>query len=309
MKRVKKKNSSRWIIILCVLLLVIAAGFICVMLFPRQKNENNKHADEQLPEFEMIEVDPTYITDTIYDGDEELNPILFAYPFGIYETYIRNKELAKILDEEMLSDLQKRASDFAISFYNIDSRNTIQHSDSYDQELNNFLISGSDTLYADESIVIDQNEITYSLDTGTDMIQLETEDFIATYIEAVCNSGIRAEASFQTNKALVWEDTSYLVRGLLELRVYSVNDMKDLQNFFPFKIKGGETYHVVVDIGLVPVSSMKAETYKVISWNEVAYYDSTGEVNEISADKTADEVMDLNVESIKKGQRKNFSFN
>lgn len=294
MKNSKNRKYGKIIIIALLLIAATVAAIICVRFFMQETSETNETVDEHLPVISPAASEPVYISETIYDGDEELEPILFSFPFQKDDAYISNKELAKAIDEEMLNELKDRASDFATTIYAIDARNISQNLDNYSQSLQKFLIGNRDVANSEEMSNAVEGAFTYHIGNDNESQQLETEDLIASYIEAVCGSGIKAEVSFKTNKALVWQDLNYFVRGLLELRIYSADDTAQLKSFIPFEIKGGETYYVVVDIGLIPVSSRAAETYKVVSWNEIAYYNSEGEVINLSSNDA--EVKDKNVD-------------
>lgn len=249
------------------LIFLIIALFIGIMIFILLvKGEKEKirdsldegssmiHNTEDESESSSIEEEKkSYITETSFDGAKELDPLVFQYPFKKTEThYVSNKNLVKNVDEKQIEEIQKRAAAFVKEFYEIHSKELIKGYMEKENNLKRFF-SSSET-FVDENAVEKTGKI-YAQD----------------YIMAVANAELTTEVKFITDKCLVYKDRDYWVRGIMEITIYDCTQKPDLSAYYSWDVERGKTYTVILDIGLFPETSRKAETFRVSFINVIDY--------------------------------------
>lgn len=245
MKKTFKENTKRNILILSIIILISAMiiGIYLINSLPVSEKADIGKSDE-LPVIHQEEKEQTYITETSYDGSQELNPVLFSFPFQKTGDYIKNKELVKIISEEKIEGLQNRASDFVLEFYNVNGKTLTKDYKAVEEKAASYMLQNS--------FYIDEVENIKSADT-----------YLSDYLKLLSDAGFQAEVSFQTDKSLVFEDLQYYVRGLLTMTVFEYNSEYSMSEYIPIQLQKGKTYVAVVDIGLVPETSRLSNTYKI----------------------------------------------
>lgn len=245
MKKTFKENAKRNILILSIIILISAMiiGIYLINSLPVSEKADIGKSDE-LPVIRQEEKEQTYITETSYDGSQELNPVLFSFPFQKTGDYIKNKELVKIISEEKIEGIQNRASDFVLEFYNVNGKTLTKDYKAVEEKAASYMLQ--------DSFYIDEVENIKSADT-----------YLSDYLKLLSDAGFQAEVTFQTDKSLVFEDLQYYVRGLLTMTVFEYNSEYSMSEYIPIQLQKGKTYVAVVDIGLVPETSRLSNTYKI----------------------------------------------
>lgn len=245
MKKTFKENAKRNILILSIIILISAMiiGIYLINSLPVSEKADIGKSDE-LPVIRQEEKEQTYITETSYDGSQELNPVLFSFPFQKTGDYIKNKELVKIISEEKIEGIQNRASDFVLEFYNVNGKTLTKDYKAVEEKAASYMLQ--------DSFYIDEVENIKSADT-----------YLSDYLKLLSDAGFQAEVTFQTDKSLVFEDLQYYVRGLLTMTVFEYNNEYSMSAYIPIQLQKGKTYVAVVDIGLVPEISRLSNTYKI----------------------------------------------
>lgn len=190
-----------------------------------------------------IEVpDDTYILETSYNGDKELSPLLFAYPFQKTNAYIMNKKFVSLYPDEKLAALQDRATSIIDSLFSINGKDVAGNYEKYEDEVSTYC--SVDNLYS--------NEIG---------IQLNTTEYVSDYLKLISDAGLQMDFDIQTDRCLVWEDNAYYVRCFCDFTVYSLDGSVDTTSFFPVQLEEGKSYQAVLDIGITPVTSRITDTF------------------------------------------------
>lgn len=232
----KKRISITWLDLIKILFILGCVGIsiylYVVHLPPAEPVTETGSAPAATPTI-MPTVEATYITETCYDGSQELDPILFHYPFQKTDFYISNKKLVKQVDDDTIQKLQDDAVAFVSSYFRINADEFYRDYDNAFKKYQKLFIDGSSY---------------YDLKGNLFSTDIYTNDLVAT----MCNSRWQSEVDFITDKSLVWQDNAYYVRGYLSIRTQKIEDSGDLSRFFPFEINKGQYIKAVIDIGLIP---------------------------------------------------------
>ena len=235
----KKRKLPRitWYEIVKILVVLVFVG-LTVYLYVSHLPEKENVSDQTVVPTEVPAptpaVDPTYITETCYDGTQELDPILFHFSFEKSHFYIQNKKLVLLyLDDDAIQELQEDAANFAANYYHM---NLDDFSRDYDNQLTTFR-----NLFLEDSLYFD-----------LEGHLLDTDQYTDDLIRTVYNAKWQNQVEFETDKSLVWQDDAYYVRGFLTIHTYKIKDDADLSQFFPFRLGGNQDIKAVIDIGLVP---------------------------------------------------------
>lgn len=232
----KKRISITWLDLIKILFILGCVGIsiylYVVHLSPAEPVTETGSAPAVTPAA-MPTLEPTYITETCYDGSQELDPILFHYPFQKTDFYISNKKLVKQVDDDTIQKLQDDAVAFVSNYFQINADEFYRDYDNAFKKYQKLFIDGSSY---------------YDLKGNLFSTDIYTNDLVA----AMCNSRWKSEVDFITDKSLVWQDNAYYVRGYLSIRTQKIEDSGDLLRFFPFEINKGQKIKAVIDIGLIP---------------------------------------------------------
>ena len=232
----KKRISITWLDLIKILFILGCVGIsiylYVVHLSPAEPVTETGSAPAVTPAA-MPTLEPTYITETCYDGSQELDPILFHYPFQKTDFYISNKKLVKQVDDDTIQQLQDDAVAFVSNYFQINADEFYRDYDNAFKKYQKLFIDGSSY---------------YDLKGNLFSTDIYTNDLVA----AMCNSRWKSEVDFITDKSLVWQDNAYYVRGYLSIRTQKIEDSGDLLRFFPFEINKGQKIKAVIDIGLIP---------------------------------------------------------
>ena len=232
----KKRISITWLDLIKILFILGCVGIsiylYVVHLSPAEPVTETGSATAVTPAA-MPTLEPTYITETCYDGSQELDPILFHYPFQKTDFYISNKKLVKQVDDDTIQKLQDDAVAFVSNYFQINADEFYRDYDNAFKKYQKLFIDGSSY---------------YDLKGNLFSTDIYTNDLVA----AMCNSRWKSEVDFITDKSLVWQDNAYYVRGYLSIRTQKIEDSGDLLRFFPFEINKGQKIKAVIDIGLIP---------------------------------------------------------
>lgn len=232
----KKRISITWLDIIKILFIAGCVGtsiyLYVVHLPPAEPVTETRSAPAVIPKATPT-VEPTYIVETCYDGSQELDPILYHYPFQKTDFYVSNKEFVKQVDDDTIQKLQDDAVAFVSNYFQIDVDKFYRDYDNAFKEYQKLFVAGSS--------YYDINGNLFSTD-------IYANDLVA----AMFNSRWKSEVDFITDKSLVWQDNAYYVRGYLSIRTQKIEDGEDLSRFFPFKINEGQYIKAVIDIGLIP---------------------------------------------------------
>ena len=232
----KKRISITWLDLIKILFILGCVGIsiylYVVHLSPAEPVTETGSATAVTPAA-MPTLEPTYITETCYDGSQELDPILFHYPFQKTDFYISNKKLVKQVDDDTIQKQQDDAVAFVSNYFQINADEFYRDYDNAFKKYQKLFIDGSSY---------------YDLKGNLFSTDIYTNDLVA----AMCNSRWKSEVDFITDKSLVWQDNAYYVRGYLSIRTQKIEDSGDLLRFFPFEINKGQKIKAVIDIGLIP---------------------------------------------------------
>lgn len=232
----KKRISITWLDLIKILFILGCVGisiYLYVVHLPPAEPVTETGSAPAVTPAAMPTLEPTYITETCYDGSQELDPILFHYPFQKTDFYISNKKLVKQVDENTIQKLQDDAVAFVSSYFQIDADEFYRDYDNAIKEYQKLFVAGSSY---------------YDINGNLLSTDIYTNDLVA----AMCNSRWKSEVDFITDKSLVWQDNAYYVRGYLSIRTQKIEDSGDLLRFFPFGINKGQKIKAVIDIGLIP---------------------------------------------------------
>lgn len=232
----KKRISITWLDLIKILFILGCVGIsiylYVVHLPPAEPVTETGTAPAATPTI-MPTVEATYITETCYDGSQELDPILFHYPFQKTDFYISNKKLVKQVDDDTIQKLQDDAVAFVSNYFRINADEFYRDYDNAIKEYQKLFVAGSSY---------------YDINGNLLSTDIYTNDLVA----AMCNSRWQSEVDFITDKSLIWQDNTYYVRGYLSIRTQKIEDSGDLLRFFPFEINKGQKIKAVIDIGLIP---------------------------------------------------------
>lgn len=232
----KKRISITWLDLLKILFILGCVGisiYLYVVHLPPAEPATETGSAPAVTPAATPTVEPTYIVETCYDGSQELDPILYHYPFQKMDFYVSNKELVKQVDDDTIQKLQDDAVAFVSNYFQIDADKFYRDYDNAFKEYQKLFVAGSSY---------------YDIEGNLFNTDIYTNDLVA----AMFNSRWQSEVDFITNKSLVWQDNAYYVRGYLSIRTQKIEDGGDLSRFFPFKINKGQKIKAVIDIGLIP---------------------------------------------------------
>lgn len=252
--KMKKENSNSkkkyfvMVLILAILVMATVGIFYYINVW---KDQAASSSSEEQPgsSVDGNELAEGYILETSFNGEDELDPVVFQFPFQKSDYYVMNKELVKKVDSERISAIRSRAEEVVKGIYGINKSDVTINYDKYENLLDSFFLE--DSIYRDEA----------------DNMK-SSDDNIADFLLLLSNAGIQLEIDYTSSDCLVWSDIAYYVRGVMEFTVYDIDESVDISAYFPTPLKKGESYKAVIDLGLVPESSRKAETFKVcdIDW-------------------------------------------
>ncbi len=232
----KKRISFTWLDIIKILFVVVCVGisiYLYVVRLPPTEPVTETGSAPAVTPAAMPTLEPTYITETCYDGTQELDPILYHFPFQKTDLYVNNKKLVKQVDDDTIQKLQDDAAAFVSNYFQIDADKFYRDYDNAFKEYQKLFVAGSSY---------------YDIKGNLFNTDIYTNDLVA----AMCNSRWKSEVDFITDKSLVWQDNAYYVRGYLSIRTQKIEDSGDLSRFFPFEINKGQYIKAVIDIGLIP---------------------------------------------------------
>lgn len=232
----KKRISFTWLDLIKILFILGCVGtsiYLYVMYLPPEEPVTETGSVPAATPAAMPTVEATYITETCYDGSQELDPILFHYPFQKTDFYISNKKLVKQVDDDTIQKLQDDAVAFVSNYFRINADEFYRDYDNSFKKYQKLFIDGSSY---------------YDLKGNLFSTDIYANDLVA----AMFNSRWKSEVDFITDKSLVWQDNAYYVRGYLSIRTQKIEDSGDLSRFFPFEINKGQYIKAVIDIGLIP---------------------------------------------------------
>mgnify|MGYP001303930682 FL=1 len=232
----KKRISFIWLDIIKILFIIGCVGtsiYLYVMHLPPAEPVAETGSAPAATPAAMPTVEATYITETCYDGSQELDPILYHYPFQKTDFYISNKKLVKQVDDDTIQKLQDDAVTFVSNYFEINADEFYRDYDNAIKEYQKLFVAGSSY---------------YDINGNLLSTDIYTNDLVA----AMCNSRWKSEVDFITDKSLIWQDNTYYVRGYLSIRTQKIEDSGDLLRFFPFEINKGQKIKAVIDIGLIP---------------------------------------------------------
>lgn len=232
----KKRISFTWLDIIKILFIVVCVGisiYLYVVHLPSAEPVTETGSAPAVTPAATPTVEPTYIVETCYDGSQELDPILYHYPFQKTDFYVSNKELVKQVDENTIQKLQDDAVAFVSNYFQINADEFYRDYDNAFKKYQKLFVAGSSY---------------YDLKGNL----LSTDIYTSDLVVAMCNSHWKSQVDFITDKSLVWKDNAYYVRGYLSIRTQKIEDGGDLLRFFPFEINKGQKIKAVIDIGLIP---------------------------------------------------------
>lgn len=227
----KANKSKKRSVILILFALALIAGTALFLLKPDRQPAAPEVTETEVPEVTVEEVDPAYITETCYDGSQEVNPILYSIPFDTgMGTYIQNKDLVNKISEDELLLLQEKASECAKLLFGTDSNTILADYENTETDL--IRLFCQETAWLDEA-----NE-----DTSVEL-------YVADYLKALADNHYQAASKYETDKSLVWFNNCYYVRGLLQLDIKDCKDGSALSGYFPVEPAAGKSYQIVIDMG------------------------------------------------------------
>ena len=232
----KKRISFTWLDLIKILFILGCVGtsiYLYVMYLPPEEPVTETGSVPAATPAAMPTVEATYITETCYDGSQELDPILYHYPFQKTDFYVSNKKLVKQVDDDTIQKLQDDAVAFVSNYFQINADEFYRDYDNAFKEYQKLFVAGSSY---------------YDIEGNLFNTDIYTNDLVA----SMFNSRWQSEVDFITDKSLVWQDNAYYVRGYLSIRTQKIEDGEGLSRFFPFEINKGQKIKAVIDIGLIP---------------------------------------------------------
>lgn len=215
----KKRISFTWLDIIKILFVLGCVGtsiYLYVAHLPPAEPVTETGSAPAVTPAATPTVEPTYIVETCYDGSQELDPILYHYPFQKTDFYVSNKKLVKQVDDDTIQKLQDDAVAFVSNYFQIDADKFYRDYDNAFKKYQKLFVAGSSY---------------YDLKGNLFNTDIYTSDLVV----AMCNSRWKSQVDFITDKSLVWQDNAYYVRGYLSIRTQKIEVVGNLSRFFPFE--------------------------------------------------------------------------
>lgn len=172
-------------------------------------------------------------------SDEEKANIMNEYEFAKTDDYISNSELRNHLGDDLITSFSNLATTYVDKIYDVNAINISANQEAY--------VSAMDKVLSDNCIV------------GT-----TGENFKNEWAQAVIDSGVVMSADFSTGKDYVYaDDNEIYVRGILNLKIESAEDISKIQNLLPIDVEVGKEYNFLYDIGFVALGSDESESVPV----------------------------------------------
>lgn len=203
MRKYRHLKFGLWLVV--ILLACIFMGIGITILFPyTQKNETSKNETDKKNSFDKYEGNYNHVLDTVYIGDPYVSGILFDYPFGKTESYMKNKDFIKNYGEEEAQKLVDMATHFMMNFFDMTYRNIHEESVAYvDSKL-------------DDGFLVIYND-------GT--IRDGKKEFLENWYQWCVENKLSMKAEFTTDKSLIfYDDGKETARGLLLLTFLECDD-------------------------------------------------------------------------------------
>lgn len=251
----KIKVSKKQVLITIGVITGIAAASVCGIKYGYNNNSDFKNMVDSMTNkisdiFPSNNEENSYITDTAFDGSENINKILFSYPFSRDDNgYISNKDLFDTVSDEKMQAVADRATTICEGLYTFDYREVANN---YDTELNtrsNYFVN---TTWDEEN-----------KSTG----DLSTDEYIAGMFKTFSDAKLQMTATFDTSKFLVYENGYDFVRGILTIEVYNIKDDADLKDWFPCKLEEGKTYKFVYDSELLYIDNLNTDEMSCVGYD------------------------------------------
>lgn len=230
-KQLRKKNRlNKKVVIALASAGVLAVGSITGYYLYTHR-DNNITMEERTERSENVNNTgkPNYISETAFDGSEEIDERLFEYAFPTdSEGYVSNKDLYEQLGDYKMGLISDRANEIGTNFYSFDYRKVRTDYDTY---FNNISSMFRDVVYDDDA---DQNVV--------------LSEIIADFSDAE----LQMTADFKTSKFMIYQNgMSTYVRGILTVYVWSCKDIDKVSTYFPMQLKVGEDNTFVYEIELL----------------------------------------------------------
>lgn len=166
--------------------------------------------------------------------DEKVN-IMEAYEFEKTDDFISNSDLRNQLGDDLITSFSNLATTYVDKIYDVNAISVVANKEEYMSEM--------DKVFSDNCIV------------GTDGNTFKEE-----WTQAVIDSGVIMDARFSTGKGYVYaDDKEVYVRGILNLKVESAEDITKIQKYLPADVEVGQEYNFVYDIGFVALGEEEDE--------------------------------------------------
>lgn len=167
--------------------------------------------------------------------DNEKVNIMDAYGFEKTDDYISNSDLRDRLGDDLITSFSNLATTYVDKIYDVNAISVAANKEEY--------LSEMDKVFSDNCIV------------GTDGNTFKEE-----WTQAVIDSGVIMDARFSTGKGYVYaDDKEVYVRGILNLKVESAEDITKIQKYLPADVEIGQEYNFVYDIGFVALGEEESE--------------------------------------------------
>lgn len=237
-------------------IIIIGIGILAGYYYKKYYNSKsivneNINNEVQVQEKDKISYEPKYITETSFDGTEEVPDILFTIPFKKTDSYKSNKDVVNEIEEFRLNNIRKRAEEIIDAYYNVDSISIINNYQTHKEKLMN-TVSSKCFYYMENDV------------------EKTPEEYVSDYLRIATENNVSMTSEFKTYKCMIWEDEAYYVRGLLTVDIHNTDEKSCFSDYNPYELNEGNKYTFVCDIGLISgENDLSASDMRII---DIKYY-------------------------------------
>lgn len=192
-----------------------------------------------------------HTSDTVYSEINSDMPVsVYTYTFEkdpdneIYGDYVNNKNTLQMIDDDLVKDIEKTASDYAENVFNIDYRKIQKDSSSYTKKLTDMYMN----------VIFTADDPDYDPETDDGAVIMTPDMLMEKLTDWIIKNEVISGAEFKTDRSLIWQDNgSFYVRGILTLKPKSCKDESGTSYYFPidgdisFNGKGEYVVDIPVD--------------------------------------------------------------
>lgn len=253
--RIRKTSNNKKKILIAVTAIALAIGCASVgcFIYLNRAQIIGKAGNQKSPDGTSNGTgEQNYISETAFDGSEEVDERLFTYPYpSESEGYISNKKLYEQLGSNKMELMSSRADEIGSRLYSFDYR-TVRTD--YDTSFKNLSSLFREVAYEDGT---DQNVV------------------LSEMIEDFSDAQLQMTSDYKTSKFMVYQNgMSTYVRGILTVYVWNCSDIDKASKYFPSKLKIGEDNVFVYEIEILnSMDSLMAKDMQIFDYYDCRFLD------------------------------------